>query len=59
MQISLRGYLAIAAAIVLGLDAVIGYRSQTMESVDWIEIASPHADKLFSIESIVLITVPK
>jgi hypothetical protein len=54
VQFSLRGFLVLVALIAFVLAAVIGYRRQTMARVEWIDIASPQADKLFPVESISL-----
>ena len=52
LQFSLRSFLVLVAIVASVLAAVIGYRAQTMASVEWIEAASPQSDKLFPVDSI-------
>lgn len=52
LQISLRGFLVFVALIAIVLAAVIGFRRETMASVEWIDAASPLANQLFPAESI-------
>lgn len=51
-QFSLRSFLVLVAIVASVLAAVMGYRAQTMAGLEWIDAASPQADKLFPVESI-------
>lgn len=52
LQFSLRSFMVLVTIVAVLLAAVMGYRGQTMARVQWIDVKSPQADKLFPAESI-------